>query len=224
MPDPVQPTALIALLSRFGYLGDRLRPSEPELADAAERYRIFHDLGRGTSVAEHIALPRCGTEDVRPLGLLRPPCQWPAGHVVRVDFGFRVGGLSDKQVADAFHWALRRWQAASGFRWRLDASTPNIVSRAGRIDGYGNILAWSGMPLGAAPDTVLRQTYDSKDSLLTQSLPFFRAVVLHELGHALGLDHSADRRSIMYPVMRPDVLDLGYGDIEQIRLKYPRAA
>lgn len=39
-----------------------------------------------------------------------------------------------------------------------------------------------------------------------------RAVVLHELGHLLGLDHVAEAGQLMFPTTS-DVLDFGDGDL-----------
>ncbi len=47
-----------------------------------------------------------------------------------------------------------------------------------------------------------------------------RAVAIHELGHTLGLDHSSDKNSIMYPYYRPDVTTLGADDVAGIQAIY----
>jgi predicted Zn-dependent protease len=39
------------------------------------------------------------------------------------------------------------------------------------------------------------------------------AVVLHELGHLVGLDHVATASQLMYPETRPSVTDFGAGDL-----------
>lgn len=39
-----------------------------------------------------------------------------------------------------------------------------------------------------------------------------RAVVLHELGHVVGLDHTGDRQQIMFPEVQRGLVDLGDGD------------
>jgi hypothetical protein len=43
-------------------------------------------------------------------------------------------------------------------------------------------------------------------------VPFARAVVLHELGHLVGLDHVSDPDQLMYPETR-DAVDFGSGDL-----------
>lgn len=40
-----------------------------------------------------------------------------------------------------------------------------------------------------------------------------RAVVLHELGHLVGLDHVTAANQLMYPQTRPGVTDFGAGDL-----------
>ena len=40
-----------------------------------------------------------------------------------------------------------------------------------------------------------------------------RAVVLHELGHLVGLNHVSDRGQIMFSESRPDVTRYGVGDL-----------
>jgi hypothetical protein len=39
-----------------------------------------------------------------------------------------------------------------------------------------------------------------------------RATVLHEVGHLVGLDHTADRTQLMFSEAQPDVRDFGGGD------------
>jgi hypothetical protein len=40
-----------------------------------------------------------------------------------------------------------------------------------------------------------------------------RAVVLHELGHLVGLDHVTAANQLMYPQSQPGVVDFGAGDL-----------
>ncbi len=45
-----------------------------------------------------------------------------------------------------------------------------------------------------------------------------RAIVLHELGHLVGLGHTADRNEIMYSESNFDVRDYGVGDLQGLAM------
>ena len=45
-----------------------------------------------------------------------------------------------------------------------------------------------------------------------------RAVMLHELGHLVGLDHTSDRHQIMFSESQYNVLDYGGGDLRGLAL------
>jgi predicted Zn-dependent protease len=40
-----------------------------------------------------------------------------------------------------------------------------------------------------------------------------QAIVMHELGHLVGLDHVDDAKQLMYPQSQGDVLDFAGGDL-----------
>ena len=52
----------------------------------------------------------------------------------------------------------------------------------------------------------------------------FESVLTHEIGHALGIEHSQDEKSMMYPSIPEGVIkrDLTKEDVDLIRVRYPK--
>jgi len=122
------------------------------------------------------------------------------------------GGSPDYGVrmADFVREAASRWQAADvglWFSFTGDSADADIVFRWRDNFGNGNQagvtdLRWS----NAGPVVhayVSLATRNAGDSLFTDEALLGAAV--HELGHAIGLPHSAEETDVMYPVTRVTV-------------------
>jgi hypothetical protein len=97
--------------------------------------------------------------------------------------------------------------------WESDAQNPAL---AGEIVGEGGSTAVS---LGDGPQVLVSGTV-SLDAGQFPSIfgrrngtAIARAIILHELGHLVGLGHVDDDRQLMYPETRADVLDFAAGDL-----------
>jgi hypothetical protein len=105
-----------------------------------------------------------------------------------------------------------RW-APVLFAWESDVANPDL---AGEIVGEGGSTAVS---LGNGPKVFVTGTVSLDAGQFPQILrrrhgtAIAQAIVLHELGHLVGLDHVQDDHQLMYPTSRGDVLDYAAGDL-----------
>jgi Matrixin len=73
------------------------------------------------------------------------------------------------------------------------------------IDGFGGTKAHAYYPMGGANGLSGDVHFDDADrwaTIGTLTNPDILGAALHELGHSLGLDHSADGTAVMYPIFQ----------------------
>jgi predicted Zn-dependent protease len=146
--------------------------------------------------------------------------------------------ITDTPDQTAVMQAFASWAAVSGLTFNFVASdSASVDLRVGFAD-----LNTSGSEIGQAnyssfndvnafsPDALVRledpaliapgetavQAYPSKNAT-------FEQVVLHEIGHALGLAHSSDPNAIMYPVSTASNTALDSSDVTGIQALYGTA-
>jgi hypothetical protein len=137
----------------------------------------------------------------------------------------RLRGLSKDQILQSITLAHEHISKMSAATIRLieDFDGADIWATSGGLSG--GTLAWSYLPNGSCSDR-LEQRYDSSNRNWSPNQ--FTLVLVHEDLHAMGLDHSNDRRDIMYPSINPNATLNDYpgpGDLARmIRLYGERPA
>lgn len=77
--------------------------------------------------------------------------------------------------------------------------------------------AWMGVRKDGHSYAVIRAAVialDRSDRLPLNGPVSWRTVALHEMSHAMGLDHAGSSRQLMYPVLQPGLADLQSGDLQ----------
>jgi predicted Zn-dependent protease len=201
------------ILTQLGHTGE-------SLAVALLSFQGFHKLKTtGTlnaETAEKLMAPRCGMPD-----RVKAEGRWGIKEL-RYWQNIRFSFLDSKVVADAYDKAWAQWVAVCGMHATLSPAPTgsNVVATSGHIDEQYQVLAWSEMPPGSATaGVVLRQMYDDAEKEYASNLDMLVAVMCHEIGHALGLDHSTNPRDLMAPYIT-DIVRPQPGDVQRIQALY----
>lgn len=177
--------------------------------------------------------------------------KWPASAIpvhVAYNPSFDPAGLDGES---AMQWAMETWNSFPGqsFRFVQDGETATVSSLVCNMDastdGVNSVRFTPGLPRGVLGATCRQSkgTVDGYGRLIefdvrmaseihwSLSTPTPRdafdlySVMLHELGHALGLDHTEVNGSVMVPSTRPGVeaRAIAPDDAAGLRALYPAA-
>lgn len=232
-------------LKRFGYLGEA-QPSSDDLFDeqtesGVRAYQRQHNLEiTGTLTPQTVSLmsrPRCGVKEKNIVHnttgadklfgqslfkFLDGNPKWPP-EKSSLTFAFKN---ETEDLVTAVKDSLSKWQAASHFKFQMiDDFEKADLKISFEENDHGDGTPFDGAYAHADPPTfggTLHLSYDWNWSLTTD--PKFvnlYSVTLHELGHALGLDHSKVEDAIMWPYLDLGTLKkLTDDDIQGIKALY----
>jgi hypothetical protein len=131
---------------------------------------------------------------------------------------FVYDGLSDEPVAEDREPYQPdrygdRW-APVLVAWQTDTENPalagDVVGRAGSISMSFGVTSTSFFVSGI----VVLDGGQFPDVVAWSGPEVAQAIVLHEFGHLVGLDHVTDESQLMYPETVPGVTDFRAGDLE----------
>ncbi|XP_033486465.1 matrix metallopeptidase 30 [Epinephelus lanceolatus] len=154
---------------------------------------------------EVMKAPRCGVSDISRYGHFHGKPRWRKTLIT-----YRITNytpdLTQSQVDTAIGQAFQLYSDVTPLNFKqVSSGTADIMIlfKGGShgdfypFDGRGGVLAHANSPgQGQGGDTHFD---DDETWTLTQRSVNLLLVAAHEFGHALGLDHSRDRRALMYP-------------------------
>lgn len=147
--------------------------------------------------------------------------RWPG----KRQLGYRIevahGPLDARAFERALGSALDAWQATGCARFRPApaGTTPDVVFAWGR-EPHDGCVSFGADPGVAHAGPVAPGTFVHFDAGRPWDAARLRQAALHELGHVLGLDHSADEAAVMFPQPGPGRTRLAASDLAAIHSLY----
>lgn len=216
---------LIRRLFQLGWTAfkslDKALANPDSLEKSVEQYAAFHGLSNLGDVEDHIYEPRvCSLPDVMPIGAT--VCKWPDPNITW-DIVADIKGLTRDQVQAGVTEALNRWKKVCGIKPQFTPGNANarILVGSRGIDGPMGVLAESELPCGNVRQC--HQWFDNGEPWgifngAGQGIDFVR-VAMHELGHALGMNHIGSG-NLLAPTYSQTIWDAKPGDIAEMQARY----
>ena len=143
--------------------------------------------------------------------------RWPGERVIAYRIDAEHGALAPATFARSIRSALDEWAATGCATFR--AARPDerpALSFAWERGAHGECIPFGTDPSVAHAGPVGPGTFVHFDGDRTWDAAALRQAALHEVGHVLGLDHSPDEASVMYPEPSPSRAHLAPSDLAGI--------
>jgi len=219
-------------LEKFGYLAKGASHDAQSLSVALKNLQQVAKLPEtgiyDAAVQSLMGQPRCGIPDVTGIvpRFVASGTKWD-----HMALTYRFDGFCEEltaaQCRQAFSQAAAQWSAVTPLSFtEVTGSTPadiRVLWAKGDhgdgwpFDGIGTVLAHGFYPPPNGGEIAGDIHFDDAE---TWNLEFAKLVALHELGHALGLKHSATADSIMWPYFNISKKVLHPDDIAGIHALY----
>lgn len=232
-------------LRRFGYLQCAVKDGTLDI-DTSRALKDFQSIMRvaptGTldpATADALERRRCGLSDAHLLDGSSPSTNYVLRgcSYLKVSFNHRFANgtpdISGDNERTAIQTAFQTWaDALCGMGFVEASGDTDFVSGwftgdhgdGAPFDGPGNVLAHAFYPPPCGGSFAGHMHFDEAEnwSLSGAGGTFdLETVALHEIGHLLGLAHSSDPDSIMFPTYAGVRRSLGQDDLDGIRRLYP---
>jgi Matrixin/Putative peptidoglycan binding domain len=232
-------------LHQYGYLGDEKLPGNPQvfddrLRDALLMYQEIHGLpADGTlnkQTAAAMAKPRCAEPDHNlvkkyqedgPSASYSVNWQWPKRHLTYQHANY-TNDLTQLFIQSSVAAAFTTWGNANPVLTFASQPSGGDIEMLFSFGSHGDGQSFDG-PGGVLSHAIGPSAggvhFDDDELWTTNGVGgvHFPAVATHEIGHVLGLGHSAVSGSVMNPVLGTQTT-LGADDIQGIRDLYPPLA
>lgn len=188
-------------------------------------YAAYHGLSSIGDILSHLKEIRfCKHPDTMQAQSSR--CKWPDGNItwcITSPLPNFPGGMQAQ--VEATGEALAEWAKVCGIKPQYTPGNPQARIQIGyrAIDGQYGVLAESELPCGRP--SICHQWYDTGDSwaVFTGSRRGnaldYRRVAMHELGHALGMNHIG-AGNLLAPTYSDSVWVPQAGDIAEMKARY----
>ncbi|KAL5100440.1 hypothetical protein RYX36_004767 [Vicia faba] len=192
-------------LEKYGFLNSSTSPSDLVDESSIIKFQKFFNLKNtgmlDRNTTDTLTKPRCGVPDNLNAKSFKP---WWTGN--QLTYAYPKDNVPNN-IKSLFQNAFNRWSKVTGlnFTETMSFKNSNIKILVLDLDGKGKMVG--GTYLNKAKNVGImyfdiNEQWSSKSDIKQDEVDF-ESVVMHQIGHLLGLEHSSVEEAIMYPIVLP---------------------